>query len=285
MEVGKRYVVHVHLDDESYRIVASAKVERYLSTDELPPFHPGDEVNILVWKRTDLGYKVIVDNRYGGLLFENQIFRPLQVGDRLQAYIKQVRPDGKIDLTLQREGTGQGQGLFGRTSGIHPPTPRPHPADRQKPGAEDIYATFGRQQKDIQAGGRRPVQAPPCPPGAGRHPATLRGIPPVKVQNLRAEQVFVLGLQLVALCLHQVLLGFRCTPPHWPVLPRTCVPSAGKTLPLASMAAWLLVYLAREAVAIIPSLLYLLVKRLLGIIQLQGIVLALQAGCTHLGYG
>ena len=61
MEKGERYVVHVHLDEDSYRIMASAKVERYLSND-MPPYHPGDGVEILVWQRTDLGYKVIVDN-------------------------------------------------------------------------------------------------------------------------------------------------------------------------------------------------------------------------------
>ena len=149
MEVGKRYVVHVHLDDESYRIVASAKVERYLSTDEQPPFHPGDEVNILVWKRTDLGYKVIVNNRYGGLLFENQVFRPLQVGDRLQAYIKQVRPDGKIDLTLQREGRGKVKDFSEELLGYIRQHQGRIPLTDKSP-AEDIYATFGVSKKTFK---------------------------------------------------------------------------------------------------------------------------------------
>ena len=149
MEVGRRYVVHVHLDDESYRIVASAKVERYLSMDERPPFQSGDEVDVLVWKRTDLGYKVIVDNRYAGLLFENQVFRPLRVGDKMQAYVRQVRPDGKIDLALQREGRGKVADFseelleyIRRNQGRIQLT--------DKSPAEEIYATFGVSKKTFK---------------------------------------------------------------------------------------------------------------------------------------
>ena len=103
MQKGRRYVVHIHVDEESYRIMASAKVERYLS-DERPEYQPGEEVEVMVWQRTDLGYKVIVDNKFSGMLFHNEVFRQLEIGMRLPAYIKQVRPDGKIDLELQKAG-------------------------------------------------------------------------------------------------------------------------------------------------------------------------------------
>ena len=79
MQVGRKYVIHAHLDDESYRIVASAKVERYLSKDR-PEYASGDEVNILIWQKTDLGFKAIIDNKYSGLLYENEIFSTLQTG-------------------------------------------------------------------------------------------------------------------------------------------------------------------------------------------------------------
>lgn len=69
MQKGSRYLVHVHLDEESHRIMASAKVERYLSRD-IPPYHTGDAVEILIWQKTDLGFKAIVDNRFGGLLYD-----------------------------------------------------------------------------------------------------------------------------------------------------------------------------------------------------------------------
>lgn len=103
MQKGRRYVVHIHVDEESYRIMASAKVERYLS-DERPEYQPGEEVEVMVWQRTDLGYKVIVDNKFSGMLFHNEVFRQLEIGMRLPAYIKQVRHDGKIDLELQKAG-------------------------------------------------------------------------------------------------------------------------------------------------------------------------------------
>lgn len=103
MRKGESYMVHLHIDPESYRIVASAKVDRYLS-QELPPYRMGDEVDALVWQKTDLGLKVIVDNRYAGLLYDDQLFRQYFAGDRLKAYVSQVRPDGKIDLMAQPVG-------------------------------------------------------------------------------------------------------------------------------------------------------------------------------------
>ena len=103
MEKGKRYIVHVHIDDESHRIVASAKVERYFDPS-FPPYRYGDEVSLLVWQKTDLGFKVIVDNRYAGLVYSNQIFREIRTGDRMKGYIEAVREDGKIDVMLQPTG-------------------------------------------------------------------------------------------------------------------------------------------------------------------------------------
>lgn len=103
MEVGNSYIVHIHLDEETYRLVASAKVEHYFS--ETPPtYHPGQEVDLLVWQKTDLGFKVIVDNCCPGLVYEDQIFRYIHTGDRLKGYISTVRADGKIDCTLQPSG-------------------------------------------------------------------------------------------------------------------------------------------------------------------------------------
>lgn len=106
MQVGKQYVIHAHLDDESYRIVASAKVDRYLSKEKAP-YEPGQEVSILIWQKTDLGFKAIIENRYSGLLYESEIFQPLHTGMTLKAYVKQVREDGKIDLILQKPGQGK----------------------------------------------------------------------------------------------------------------------------------------------------------------------------------
>ncbi len=103
MQVGKKYIIYAYLDEESYRIVASAKVERYLSK-EIPDYEPGTEVDILVWQKTDLGFKVIIENKYPGLMYDNEIFQDLFTGMRLKAYVKQVREDGKIDIMLQKSG-------------------------------------------------------------------------------------------------------------------------------------------------------------------------------------
>ena len=103
MERGQRYIVHVGVDDDSYRMMASAKFEHYLSHD-IPPYSHGDEVDLLVWQKTELGFKVIVDNKYAGLVYDSQVFRPLTTGDCLKGYVDKVRPDGKLDITIQRTG-------------------------------------------------------------------------------------------------------------------------------------------------------------------------------------
>ena len=145
MQKGRSYIVHLHVDEESYRLMASAKVERYLS-DEMPPYREGDEVQILVWQKTDLGFKVIVDNRFSGLVYENDLFRPLHTGDRVQAYIKQVRPDGKLDITLQKQGR-EAVDDFSQVLLEH----LQHNAGRtplcDKSPAEEIYAMFGVSKK------------------------------------------------------------------------------------------------------------------------------------------
>ena len=103
MERGKSYIVYVDIDEESYRIMASAKIERYLD-QRYPDYKEGDEVDLLVWQKTDIGFKVIIDNRYGGLVYDDQVFRVLHTGNRLKGYIQHVREDGKIDVSLQPTG-------------------------------------------------------------------------------------------------------------------------------------------------------------------------------------
>ncbi len=150
MQQGNSYLVHCHVDEDSYRIVASAKVERYLSPD-FPPYQPEDEVSVLIWQKTDLGFKVIVDNRFAGMLYDNEIFAPLRSGMKRTAYIKQVRPDGKIDLTLQSYGR-KASGEFAEQL-LH--YLREHngfcPLGDKSP-AEDIYETFGVSKKVFKKG-------------------------------------------------------------------------------------------------------------------------------------
>lgn len=117
MEIGDQYIVYLYIDPESYRIVATAKVDRYLTDfnqeeeaikQELEEIQLKREpVELLVWQKTDLGFKVIIENRYAGLIYQDQIFQYVHTGDRLQGYIQNIRPDGKIDASLQPVGWKQ----------------------------------------------------------------------------------------------------------------------------------------------------------------------------------
>lgn len=145
MQKGQSYIVHVHLDPESFRIVASAKVERYLSS-EVTDLKPGDKVDVLVWQKTDLGFKAIVNNKYSALIYDNQVFRPLRTGDRLEAYVHLVRPDGKIDITLQP--TGQQAALdFSEVLLRYLQQNGGRTVLGDKSPAEDIYEAFGVSKK------------------------------------------------------------------------------------------------------------------------------------------
>lgn len=150
MQVGRKYVIHAHLDDESYRIVASAKVERYLSKD-IPDYAPGTEVDISIWQKTDLGFKAIIDNKHSGLLYENEIFCTLETGMQMRAFVKQVREDGKVDLILQKPGFEKIDD-FSKTllDYIKEHGGRIHLNDKSP--AEDIYDTFGVSKKTFKKG-------------------------------------------------------------------------------------------------------------------------------------
>ena len=148
MQVGKKYVVHAHLDDESYRIVASAKVDRYLSKEKAA-YESGQEVDILIWQKTDLGFKAIINDEYSVLLYESEIFQPLHTGMRMKAYVKQVREDGKIDLLLQKPGQAKVED-FSATLLDYIREQGGRIALNDKSPAEEIYATFGVSKKTFK---------------------------------------------------------------------------------------------------------------------------------------
>ncbi|MDQ6952787.1 MAG: S1-like domain-containing RNA-binding protein [Mariprofundaceae bacterium] len=100
MEEGKSYVVYLYMDDQSGRIAASAKLDRFLFQDSDEDFKAGDAVNLLNANKTDLGYKVIINHTHWGLLHEHDASRSLKRGERFKAYIKNIRDDGKIDVCL-----------------------------------------------------------------------------------------------------------------------------------------------------------------------------------------
>ncbi len=103
MEVGKSYIVFVYLDAESKRIVASAKLEKFI--DNIPlEYEIDQEVDLFITEQTDIGYKAIINNTHSGLLFENEVFTQLRRGKSIKGFIKNIREDEKIDLYLQKGG-------------------------------------------------------------------------------------------------------------------------------------------------------------------------------------
>ncbi|GAB3725760.1 CvfB family protein [Spirosoma lituiforme] len=103
MEVGNWYVVFMYLDETTNRLVASSKVNRFLDPD-VGDLFVGEEVQLLAYEMTDLGVNVIINNRYRGLVYANEIFRTVRPGDPLIGYIKHIRDDGRVDVSLQRAG-------------------------------------------------------------------------------------------------------------------------------------------------------------------------------------
>ncbi|TGE25765.1 GntR family transcriptional regulator [Hymenobacter aquaticus] len=100
---GQRVTVYVYLDETTDRIVATAKWDRFLSEEPFPG-QPGDAVQLLIAAETDLGYSAIVNGTHQGLLYYNEVFKPLRLGDTPTGYVRQIRPDGKLDLSLQKLG-------------------------------------------------------------------------------------------------------------------------------------------------------------------------------------
>lgn len=110
MEEGGIYPVYVYLDHITKRVVASAKLEKFIG-NVMPEYHPGDKVSALVWQHTPRGYKVIVDNLFQGMIYDNEVYAPLEIEQTVTAYVKNVRDDNKIDLTLGDKAVNRVAGL------------------------------------------------------------------------------------------------------------------------------------------------------------------------------
>ncbi len=106
MEVGYSYVVYVFHDQDSDRIAASTRLQDHLA-EESVWIKPRQSVDLLIAGRTDLGYKAVINDQYLGLIFRDDAFRPLKIGERLPGFVKNIRADGKIDLLIS-QGTLQG---------------------------------------------------------------------------------------------------------------------------------------------------------------------------------
>ena len=147
--IGKKYLLRVCLDAQTGRLFATQKIGKYLNR-EMKGLHQNKVLDVIVLAQTPLGYKVIADNQYEGMLFNNEIFEPIKVGDRKKTYIKSVRKDFKLDLSLQAIGLeakkGETEGtvvkLLKEAEGTLPFT--------YKSNADDIKKVFGMSKKNFK---------------------------------------------------------------------------------------------------------------------------------------
>ncbi len=103
MQDGKSYIVYLYVDILTNRIAASAKLDKFL--DNTPPvYEVGEEVQLIIAEETDLGYKAIVNNEHWGMLYKNQVFKPLAFGEKVTGFVNKVRDDEKIDLLTEKPG-------------------------------------------------------------------------------------------------------------------------------------------------------------------------------------
>lgn len=106
MEQGRSYVIYLYEDLQTERLVATTKLNRYFKNNELD-IEPGTEVDLLVFETTPLGFNVVVEGKYKGLIYHSDIFQKVTIGDQLKGYIKLIREDGGIDISLQAKGVKQ----------------------------------------------------------------------------------------------------------------------------------------------------------------------------------
>ena len=148
LKIGQSYTVLAYLDENTNRIAATQKLDSYLS-EEAQYFKPGQAVDLLIFGKTELGYKAVINNTHIGLIYRNEVFQTLTHGEKLKGFIKAIREDRKIDLCLQLPGKDAREDLNTRildhlkkNGGISTLT------DKSSP--EDIYQCFAVSKKNYK---------------------------------------------------------------------------------------------------------------------------------------
>ncbi len=147
MQEGRSYLVYINLDEKG-RVMATSKLEKFL--DKWPVrYEEGEEVDVIIAERSDIGIKAIVNNRHWGVIFEDDTFRKLNLGDKTKAYIKRIREDDKIDLILHKPGIKKVETLtniilakLAENDGFLPLNDKSSPAE--------ISAMFGESKKSFK---------------------------------------------------------------------------------------------------------------------------------------
>lgn len=145
MERGRSYLVYVYLDVQSQRIAATAKIDKYL--DIVPAEYTiGQEVDLIISDKTDLGYKVLINQSHKGIIYKNEVFQKLQTGQYIKGFIKTIREDGKIDACLQKPGYKKVESLEEKIITILMEDGGRTPVN-EKSTPEIIYDMFGVSKK------------------------------------------------------------------------------------------------------------------------------------------
>ncbi len=148
MVQGGNYLVYLYVDNASGRVAASAKVEKFVG-NVIPEYANGQKVSVLVFDRNEVGYRCIVDNLHFGILYEDEVYSDIHKGDRMEAYVKRVRPDGKIDLMLGGRADVRTNTLADRIEkAVRSAGGSLAISDKSSP--EEIKATFQCSKKDFK---------------------------------------------------------------------------------------------------------------------------------------
>jgi len=147
--IGKKYLLRVCLDEQTGRLFATQKIGKYFNRD-MKGLHQNKILEAIVLAKTPLGYKVVADNQYEGMLFSNEIFEDIRIGDKREVYVKNVRKDFKLDLSLQPigkkakidEAEGTILQLLKEADGVLPFT--------YKSDADEIKKVFGMSKKNFK---------------------------------------------------------------------------------------------------------------------------------------
>ena len=148
MRLNGEYIVKIYLDEQTGRVTATEKIEQFLSNETLTVAE-NDVVDLLIYRRTDIGYVVIINSLHTGVLHFNEIYRTIRVGDRMKGFIKRVLPENKIDVSLGTQGYKRVEDekekiirLLKENNGYLPYN------DKSKP--EDVYSFFGMSKKTFK---------------------------------------------------------------------------------------------------------------------------------------
>lgn len=145
MRQGAEYLVKIYLDEQTGRVAATEKIEPFLSNENLT-VKEKDIVDLIVFRRTDIGYLVIINNIHTGVLHFNEIYQDVTVGDKMKGYIKTIRPENKIDVVAGKPGYNRVEGesekilrLLNESNGYLP--------YHDKSDPDEIYSFFGMSKK------------------------------------------------------------------------------------------------------------------------------------------